>query len=307
MKQGLGAIYAAGPDGKLEPLLWQGYENEATLQQLIAENPHLLGGDQIDPDDPRRWQLVRREMTIHDAETGTGWWSVDHLFLDQDAIPTFVEVKRASDPRIRRETVGQMLDYAANASVHWTAHHIREALRSPEVDPDALVEEFSKRGSTEFWKELQRNLDDRKVRLLFVADHIPPKLRRVVEYLNEQMKIEVLAVEIRKYVADGKTVYVPYLFGNTSEATDRKSGGAINNFHGRLRFEEVRKLCQEKGDEIVVGYNDGLAALEAAPIEELKARAGYKWDFTVGGTGKKDPKRWFKGNEFLKVVSAKEG
>jgi len=29
-------------------------------------------------------------------------WALDHLLLDQDAIPTLVEVKRSSDTRIRK-------------------------------------------------------------------------------------------------------------------------------------------------------------------------------------------------------------
>jgi hypothetical protein len=45
---------------------------------------------------------------------GGAWWSLDHLVVDQDAVPTFVEVKRASDTPARREVVAQMLDYAAN-------------------------------------------------------------------------------------------------------------------------------------------------------------------------------------------------
>jgi hypothetical protein len=40
-------------------------------------------------------------------------------------VPTPVEVKRSSDTRLRREVVGQMLDYAANAIVYWPADHIR--------------------------------------------------------------------------------------------------------------------------------------------------------------------------------------
>ena len=55
-----------------------------------------------------------------------GRWSVDHLFLDQDAVPTLVEVKRSSDTRIRREVVGQMLDYAANGVVYWPLEQLRE-------------------------------------------------------------------------------------------------------------------------------------------------------------------------------------
>ena len=37
-------------------------------------------------------------------------------------MPTLVEVKRSSDTRIRREVVGQMLHYAANAVVKRLRH-----------------------------------------------------------------------------------------------------------------------------------------------------------------------------------------
>ena len=40
-------------------------------------------------------------------------------------MPTFIEVKRASDTRARREVVAQMLDYAANGSMFWTAEQLR--------------------------------------------------------------------------------------------------------------------------------------------------------------------------------------
>ncbi len=53
-------------------------------------------------------------------EGGAGRWAIDHLFLDQDGIPTIVEVKRSTDTRIRREVVGQMLDSAANAVGRWS-------------------------------------------------------------------------------------------------------------------------------------------------------------------------------------------
>jgi hypothetical protein len=64
------------------------------------------------------------------AASGGGRWSVDHLFLDQEAIPTLVEVKCSSDSRIRREVVGQMLDYAANAVVYWPIETVRSLLNA---------------------------------------------------------------------------------------------------------------------------------------------------------------------------------
>ena len=80
--------------------------------------------------DPRRWLLVRREMGVPDEELGSDRWSLDHLFLDQDAMPTLVEVKRSSDTRIRREVVGKMLDYAANAVAHWSIDQIIAEFRT---------------------------------------------------------------------------------------------------------------------------------------------------------------------------------
>ena len=68
-------------------------------------------------------------------EGGVLRWSVDHLFLDQDAIPTIVEVKRSRDTRIRREVVGQMLDYAANAVVYWPVETVRAEFEANHEDP----------------------------------------------------------------------------------------------------------------------------------------------------------------------------
>lgn len=111
-------IYIVQPDGKLAPLAQREYESEALLQRLLGSYPTLLAGDQISPESPRRWLLVSREYGVPDAEDAAPRWSLDHLFLDQEGVPTLVEVKRASDTRIRREVVGQMLDYAANAVKH---------------------------------------------------------------------------------------------------------------------------------------------------------------------------------------------
>jgi hypothetical protein len=88
------------------------------LQRLLAKFPDLLAGDQVTSGEARRWILIDRESAVPDSEDGGGRWSVDHLFLDQDAVPTLVEVKRSSDTRIRREVVGQLIDYAANAVVY---------------------------------------------------------------------------------------------------------------------------------------------------------------------------------------------
>ncbi|MBA2475212.1 MAG: hypothetical protein H0V40_04565 [Actinobacteria bacterium] len=64
-----------------------------------------------------------------------------------------------------------------------------------------------------------------KLRLIFVADEIPSELRRIVEFLNEQMnRTEVLALEVRQYVEQGGTrlTLVPRLIGETQAARQAK-------------------------------------------------------------------------------------
>jgi hypothetical protein len=88
-----GGIYLV-QGGDLVEMAEQDYASEARLQELLAKYPNLLAGDQIDGDEPRRWLLLDREVSLATEEGGPGRWSVDHLFLDQDAVPTIVEAKR---------------------------------------------------------------------------------------------------------------------------------------------------------------------------------------------------------------------
>src|SRR4051794_166396 len=94
------------------------YEGEAFLQALIAQHPEVLT-DEGAGQGPLLF--VRREAALRDREDGSGRWSLDHLYVDREGVPTLVEVKRSSDTRGRREVVAQMLDYAANARHSFSA------------------------------------------------------------------------------------------------------------------------------------------------------------------------------------------
>ncbi|MDZ7995987.1 MAG: hypothetical protein RM022_017240 [Nostoc sp. EfeVER01] len=187
-----GGIYLIQDNSQLVEMKEEPYESEDGLQKLLADYPSLLAGEQIDSVAPRRWLLISREIPIPDSEDSAGRWALDHLFLDQDGIPTIVEVKRSRDTRIRREVVGQMLDYAANAVVYWSIEKIRAQF---EANPNAEQLLIDLIGSQEtdlekFWQQVKANLQLGKVRLVFVADEIPVELQRIVEFLNQQMICE---------------------------------------------------------------------------------------------------------------------
>ena len=145
------------------------YDSETLLQKLLADHPDLLAGDQINAEEPRRWLLITREMAVPGEQDGAGRWSLDHLFLDQEAIPTLVEVKRSTDTRIRREVVGQMLDYAANAVAYWSVEEVRARFEArcqgDGLDPEAVLSEFVGEGQemASFWQKV-KTLSDRSWR-----------------------------------------------------------------------------------------------------------------------------------------------
>jgi hypothetical protein len=224
-------IYLIDANSSLRALTEAPYENEDLLQDLVARNPALLDGEQISPGAPRSWLLVRREMGVPDAEDSGDRWSVDHLFLDQDAIPTFVEVKRASNGELRRTIVGQMLDYASNATVYWPAERIRATFEAEcearGEDPAETLASVISNGDTEpdieaYWTQVDTNLRASRLRLLFVADQIPTELQRIVEFLNAQMStVDVLAVELKQFAAGNLRTLVPRVFGLSAAVTKR--------------------------------------------------------------------------------------
>jgi len=215
-------------ENKLIEMREQPYDTESLLQDFLSSHPALLAGEQMNQTEPRRWLLVQPEMSVPDRLSGTGRWALDHLFLDQDARPTFVEVKRSTDTRIRREVIGQMLDYAANATAYWPGDRLRNEFEKRCVqngdDPAQQVMEFCGGDVDDFWARAAENLQEGRLRLLFVADVLPPELRRVIEFLNGAFTdIEVLGVEVKQYKGENALALVPRVIGQTVKAQDKKT------------------------------------------------------------------------------------
>ena len=101
------------------------YDSEALLQALLAKYPNLLARRSDGQHHTAALAAGYARGSHSFVRWGGARWAVDHLFLDQDAVPTIVEVKRSSDTRIRREVVGQLLEYAANAVVYWPMETMR--------------------------------------------------------------------------------------------------------------------------------------------------------------------------------------
>ena len=281
-------IYTSAQDGALEALEETPFSSEDELQALIAEHPELLDGEQIRPGDARRWILVTREKGIAESPGGAARWAVDHLIIDQDAVPTLAELKRGSNPEIRRTIVGQLLECAAHASETWTAAELRAAFegqahaqgRDPGDELATLLQTHGKPDPDDFWEDVSTNLAAKRLRLLFVADHIPDPLARVVGFLNAQMKdIEVLAVEIKRFHGKSGQTLVPRVIGRMSASQGRGRGVdrlTRESFLEGFADENVRGVAERlldaasaKGDEIFHGDSFGLSIRARCSVRQL--------------------------------------
>lgn len=263
--------------GNLITLEESGYLSESILQELLTDYPDLLPGDQITPEDPRRWLFVAREVSIPGDETESERWSLDHLFLDQDGVPTFVECKRSIDSRTRREVIAQMLDYAANGTAYWSMDRLRRAAaetakkQGKSLDDEVLrVLGENKIEIDQFWGGVEANLRNHKIRLIFVSDSTPKELRRLVEFLNEEMlHVEVLAVEVKQFQGRGgekdQKALVPRVLGLTESARGNKKPPIMRTattaeiFLGKCGpgarefFQRVLDLAKQRGHTILWG------------------------------------------------------
>jgi hypothetical protein len=268
-------VYVVRQDGNTEAMKRVLCRDEdAELQRILEKNPDLLPGEQIDPEDPCRWLLVKREMPVPDPNTGAGRWSIDFFFVDQAAIPTFVECKRFTDTRSRREIVGQMLEYAANGHYYWSKEEISTFAEQSQKKIGLTLQQAFEALQTEdeslegFLSRVQDNLREGKLRIIFFLEESPLELRSVVDFLNKQMELSwVLLVEARQYTQGGITVVVPTLFGYTEEARRAKRSFAVNSSGAPRRkwdidsfFEDAKgRLGQSEVQALRMLYDESAA------------------------------------------------
>ena len=113
-------LFYLGNDG-LVAMTVAPYDAEDVLQELIEKHPDLLAGGQMSPAEPRRWLLIKREQPVPDSDLSSGRFSVDHLFVDQDGVPTLVEEELSNpvDGLIRRRSVGCPIGRVVRPVCRW--------------------------------------------------------------------------------------------------------------------------------------------------------------------------------------------
>lgn len=89
--------------------------------------------------------------------------------------------------------IGQVIDYAAYAYTSWTIETLQgyftKSYTDKGLEANQILSEFIgiEENHDSYWNLVKTNLQAGRFRLIFLADIIPPNLKRAVEFLNSQM------------------------------------------------------------------------------------------------------------------------
>jgi len=273
------------------------------LHRLIQMYPGILPGDEIDPEQPCEWLLVGSEVLVPDPENGVDRWALDLLIGDQNSRPTLVECKRAGSAEIRREIIGQAIEYAANAQYYWDAAKLTDIARRQHTSDASLEEALQKigwrDGAEAYFAEFERNLRSGEFRIIFAVDRAPHRLRSTVEFLNREFEhIEALVVEVRRHVVGDTTVIASGVLGYSETLRASKREASTRRDRRSYDDDSFIELIDSLG-------NRDLSSAARHLLSSSRLR-GWNVRFSANGSLLLSPEG-FMGRTAVAVIPAKGG
>lgn len=192
------------------------YRDEAHLQQLLQEAPHMIPLEDLGKDLPPPRVIVREAGLPCSGST-------DLVGVDEQGGIIIIECKLATNPEVKRKVIGQVLEYVAYL---WRMPYedfdriFQQKLGEPlaTLMQEALDEESRADWSQEtFASGVREALENGQFRLVIAVDDLNDQLRQSIEYLNaHSVGYSIHALEL-DYFADAELeVLVPKLHGAPS-------------------------------------------------------------------------------------------
>jgi hypothetical protein len=169
---------------------------------VLAEQPSLVPNVGPSP------------VSVREMQSGSG--PLDVVIVDLDGQITLVECKLASNAQVRREIVGQVLDYASSL---WrmTFDDLDSRWRQRDPKGEGILDALGAEGdeALSLRATLSDNLAAGRFNLVLAVDAINDGLRRIIEFLNDRTAAElsVMAVELRYAKHGDVEMLVPTVFG----------------------------------------------------------------------------------------------
>ena len=210
------------------------FGKENYLQQYIYENPESIPLYEIKED--IRLLILKREFP-----TDSG--SIDALGIDKDGEIYLIETKLYKNPD-KRLVVAQVLDYGAslwsnsldfNHFISIIEEGVSKNFKTNLNDKLRQFFELDDDGVNQLLDNIQKNLNDGKLKFVVLMDKLHDRLKDLILYINENSKFDIFAVELEYYKHDTFEILIPKLFG----AEVKKDIGIANSNGQRKKWDET--------------------------------------------------------------------
>jgi hypothetical protein len=267
-------FFVAGPGDAVAELLPVPFEREDDLQKLIASSPRVidsaLTGD-------TRWKLIAREFKVPGS---SGKYRLDAVFVNQDGIPVLAEVKRACDVRIRREIIGQLIDYINKFAIHVTSEllktHFEQSCVMRRTTADAELDDLLVGGSREsFWDQVQTNIKEGRFHIAVIADEVPDDLRENIAGLDKLVPaLTFSAIAVRRYGSKDGTIQIV-----VSEDT---ASSTLASTADRAALPASSTIFPEKATSQPTSWEQAVSFIQNSEMQRLLLNQARKHSGYVG-------------------------
>ncbi len=204
-------------DGNLRPIESAKFEQEGILQDYLEQYPELLPFHEVE-DSPPPLITIGREVGVPSG-------SIDLLYIDTSGRLTLIETKLVKNSEIRREVVGQIIEYASfvaqwdSGEVERRANQYLRANGGPSADLYRALADRARDVEPSFDPDacrhsIEENLRKGNIRLVIAVDELIEPLRATVSFLNDHCEFDFLILQLRKFVlTENMSVFIPPLFG----------------------------------------------------------------------------------------------
>jgi len=216
-------------------------KGEDLLQWLVAESSDgIIPWEQIGVDEEEISVVtVKREAGVTPG-------SADVLLLGSDKILTIVEAKLSENRReIRRMLIGQAIEYAAHLQSEWDSVRVKEEgekwWREEQKEKtflSAVRDELKVDDEDEFWAEVDKNLSEGVIRIIYACDEIPREVRQTIEFLNRFSGIEIYGLELQLHSTAGEILVSGDLIGPSPTDKAQKEKRKPKGERGRIWTEQ---------------------------------------------------------------------
>ena len=229
---------------------------------------------------------------MREVQTGAG--PLDVMVIDTIGQVTLVECKVASNAQIRREIVGQVLDYAsslwrmpfAEFDGRWRQRH-SDGLGVI----DALGADGEEAGALE--SAISANLNAGRFNVVLAVDEINDGLRRIVQFLNDRTApdLSIVAMELRYARHADVEILIPTVYGAELAAAKAAKSGVQGSWteadvHEYLssQWPQAAPIVSEIVDafRMIPGVTYlGTGATTPSMIARWDGPTGVSWPFVI--------------------------